>query len=221
MCLHAPSLSLLSRPPLAPSRSKLHTCKSCGQAGERGSKDGELVPCRRCPQAWHRRCLPSNLPLARYSADGARVWLADFDEEQGGLGQGVLGAGRAFHAAHAGVAHPVLALLIPCQLFHLPTPGKWLDGVETSLLYCKRHPMDSKLGQAKFVRRLRKQAGQGGQVSWGSTNGWRSAVWYRASMLRRVPGRLKAHSVGVQVLTPLCLLFLSFWFLRCTRSHTC
>ncbi|KAI7842773.1 hypothetical protein COHA_003520 [Chlorella ohadii] len=113
--------------PGSPFACKLHTCKKCGQPAERGSKAGELVPCRRCPQAWHRRCLPPDLPLNREVQDGARVWLADYDEQQ----------------------------------------EAWLDGVETSLLYCKRHPMDPDTGQAKFVRRLRKAAERGqakGQV---------------------------------------------------------
>lgn len=68
--------------------SKLHACKACGQPAEHGSKEGELVPCRRCPQAWHRRCLPQDLPLARDSPPVARVWLADYDEETGGFEAG-------------------------------------------------------------------------------------------------------------------------------------
>ena len=68
--------------------SKLHACKACGQPAEHGSKEGELVPCRRCPQAWHRRCLPQDLPLARDSPPVARVWLADYDEGTRGVAAG-------------------------------------------------------------------------------------------------------------------------------------
>lgn len=55
--------------------------------------------------------------------------------------------------------------------------GKWLDGMETSLLYCKRHSIDPDTEQAKFVRRLRKAAAPGqarGQVSY-ADSAW--CVW--------------------------------------------
>ena len=69
--------------PRAPPCSPLHTCKACGGYAEDSADAGkqlELVPCRRCPVAYHRRCLPEELPRCRQP--GARVWLADYDEQQ-------------------------------------------------------------------------------------------------------------------------------------------
>ncbi|KAL4452599.1 hypothetical protein ABPG75_008261 [Micractinium tetrahymenae] len=63
----------------------LHTCTTCGGYAEEGpSKEGELVPCRRCPIAYHRRCLPADLPRCRDRPEGRllRVWLADYDEQE-------------------------------------------------------------------------------------------------------------------------------------------
>lgn len=42
------------------------------------------MPCRRCPIAYHRRCLPADLPRCRDPRQPLlpRVWLADYDEEQ-------------------------------------------------------------------------------------------------------------------------------------------
>eukprot|EP00887_Chlorella_sp_A99_P004772 scaffold4.g4772.t1 len=62
----------------------LHSCNKCGVQGASESK-GELVPCRRCPKAYHRACLPTPTKLPRDAvAAGAagrprRVWLADRD----------------------------------------------------------------------------------------------------------------------------------------------
>ncbi|KAL4857102.1 Protein ENHANCED DOWNY MILDEW 2 [Chlorella vulgaris] len=69
----------------------LHKCRACGQHGDAAAADkqGELVPCRRCPKAYHRRCLPDRLPRYRLGGAGPRVWLADYDEEQGGWLDGV------------------------------------------------------------------------------------------------------------------------------------
>ena len=41
------------------------------------NQDLELVPCRRCPVAYHRRCLPRDL---RDSLE-KRYWPADFNDE--------------------------------------------------------------------------------------------------------------------------------------------
>lgn len=147
------------------------------------------MPCRRCPQAWHRRCLPPDLPRNREVQDGARVWLADCDEQQGGL-MGVrldclwldchccalqVWFLQVWFLLSPGALATPRALPTPlikhCCVCFLPSEA-WLDGVETSLLYCKRHPMDPDTGQAKFVRRLRKAAERGqakGQVSCGSS----------------------------------------------------
>ena len=80
-----PFASPLSHP--VPRCSPLHTCKACGGYADDSPDDGkplELVPCRRCPVAYHRRCLPGDLPRCReHGRKGARVWLADYDEQQG------------------------------------------------------------------------------------------------------------------------------------------
>jgi hypothetical protein len=54
-----------------------HSCAECGGEGE--SKElGELVPCRRCPRAYHEGCIPPRM----YSDEQAqRVWLFKVDEE--------------------------------------------------------------------------------------------------------------------------------------------
>jgi hypothetical protein len=36
----------------------LHKCKLCGKAENKEDKDLQLAKCRRCPSAWHRKCLP-------------------------------------------------------------------------------------------------------------------------------------------------------------------
>lgn len=36
----------------------LHTCKACGEGENREVIDLNLVKCRRCPIAWHKKCLP-------------------------------------------------------------------------------------------------------------------------------------------------------------------
>lgn len=94
----------IDRPP-STRRSPLHTCKTCGGYAEGGpGKDGELVPCRRCPVAYHRRCLPADLPLCRDRQETPlpRVWLADYDEEAEcelpGAAHDGSAAGRAQHA---------------------------------------------------------------------------------------------------------------------------
>jgi hypothetical protein len=84
---HACSICDARPPPanLSALCSKLHTCGKCGGGADQASKDAELVPCRRCPLAYHRRCLLDNLPLERSKEPGKRprVWLADYDEKQG------------------------------------------------------------------------------------------------------------------------------------------
>lgn len=74
------SLTPLAYVPLTPllRRSKLHTCGTCKQPGDSDSK-GELVPCRRCPLAYHRHCVP--WALADPDATPRRVWLALLDED--------------------------------------------------------------------------------------------------------------------------------------------
>lgn len=67
-----------------PTYSKLHTCAKCGSGRDScADKALELVPCRRCPLAYHRRCLPAEMQRARDKVEGARVWLADQDESKG------------------------------------------------------------------------------------------------------------------------------------------
>lgn len=36
----------------------LHRCKKCGKGQEKKDKDLNLATCRRCPAAWHVKCLP-------------------------------------------------------------------------------------------------------------------------------------------------------------------
>ncbi|KAG0586072.1 hypothetical protein KC19_2G061600 [Ceratodon purpureus] len=57
----------------------LHRCKKCGKGEEKKERDLNLATCRRCPAAWHVKCLPRTL-----SFDGdeeshfeVRAWLLD------------------------------------------------------------------------------------------------------------------------------------------------
>ena len=150
--------------------SKLHTCRKCGGAADQASKDAELVPCRRCPLAYHRRCLPDNLPLERHREPGKRprVWLADYDEKQGERADKhclpccLLGAGRWLCTVGCSLKRrlsPAIAnlqclsavfLSLTClRAAAASAAGVWLDGVEQSLLYCRRHPLGDN-GQALF-----------------------------------------------------------------------
>ena len=36
----------------------LHRCKKCGKGEEKKERDLILATCRRCPAAWHVKCLP-------------------------------------------------------------------------------------------------------------------------------------------------------------------
>ena len=36
----------------------LHTCKECGKGEEKRKRKLNLATCRRCPSAWHLKCLP-------------------------------------------------------------------------------------------------------------------------------------------------------------------
>ena len=62
-------------------RSPLHTCKRCG-GSESDSNKGELVPCRRCPKAYHEHCMPA--PLLDTCIPGKnrvqRIWIAQFKD---------------------------------------------------------------------------------------------------------------------------------------------
>lgn len=63
-------------------RSPLHTCKKCG--GDQSDVKGELVPCRRCPKAFHEHCMPSSLlepPDDRKRENwNRRIWMALFED---------------------------------------------------------------------------------------------------------------------------------------------
>lgn len=56
--------------------SGLHSCanKQCKQVVQ---DCGELIPCRRCPEAYHEKCMPEDLLKVR---DG-RIWIADKDAD--------------------------------------------------------------------------------------------------------------------------------------------
>ncbi|DBA75188.1 TPA: hypothetical protein ACH3X1_010495 [Trebouxia sp. C0004] len=60
----------------------LHTCKKCGR--DQSDVKGELVPCRRCPKAFHERCMPSSLhepPDDRKRENWTRrIWMAQFED---------------------------------------------------------------------------------------------------------------------------------------------
>lgn len=36
----------------------LHKCKKCGKPEDKEVGDLKLARCRRCPQSWHKKCLP-------------------------------------------------------------------------------------------------------------------------------------------------------------------
>ena len=67
----------------------MHKCAACGEAVQEGN---ELVPCRRCPVAYHRTCIPPQL-LHHDPLDPARcprrVWLTEIDPATGKSVSGV------------------------------------------------------------------------------------------------------------------------------------
>ena len=75
------------------------------------------MPCRRCPLAYHRRCLPDNLPLERSREAGKRprVWLADSELQTDDDGNPIKGS------AYQSLTHP------PCCWLDVPAAaGGWL-----------------------------------------------------------------------------------------------
>jgi hypothetical protein len=76
----------------------LHSCGACGAQGDSPDDDkGELVPCRRCPVAFHRACIPQRL----YEDDQDRVWLYEADEEGNPLPGVTVGRSLLYCAKHA------------------------------------------------------------------------------------------------------------------------
>jgi hypothetical protein len=71
-----------------------HACRACGDAAEPGKRNGMLVPCRRCPDAYHKRCLP----VALATASPQRVWLSLRD---GGDAQDVVNTSLLYCLAHS------------------------------------------------------------------------------------------------------------------------
>ncbi|KAK9844902.1 hypothetical protein WJX74_008431 [Apatococcus lobatus] len=63
----------------APFACPLHKCKSCGS--EEDGQRNEIVPCRRCPTAYHQQCAPKSLR----NGDLQRIWIqkSDTDGEEG------------------------------------------------------------------------------------------------------------------------------------------
>ncbi|CAK9196765.1 unnamed protein product [Sphagnum troendelagicum] len=54
----------------------LHKCKLCGKAENKEDKDLQLAKCRRCPSAWHRKCLPDYISFDDKGKEGQqRAWL--------------------------------------------------------------------------------------------------------------------------------------------------
>lgn len=62
--------------------SPLHTCRKCGK--DQSDMKGELVPCRRCPKAFHEHCMPSSLlepPNDRKRESWKRrIWMTQFED---------------------------------------------------------------------------------------------------------------------------------------------
>lgn len=60
----------------------LHSCKHCGE--DHSTPQNELIPCRRCPKAYHEHCMPQQLcsPLDEKKSRSfkQRVWRAQFDD---------------------------------------------------------------------------------------------------------------------------------------------
>ncbi|KAL3133843.1 hypothetical protein ABBQ32_008313 [Trebouxia sp. C0010 RCD-2024] len=56
----------------------LHTCKRCG-GDESNTGKGELVPCRRCPKAFHEHCMPASLLDLPGKNGKQRIWIAHFE----------------------------------------------------------------------------------------------------------------------------------------------
>lgn len=57
--------------------SPLHTCRSCG-GDESDTGKGELIPCRRCPKAFHEHCMPRSLLDLPGKNRKQRIWVAQF-----------------------------------------------------------------------------------------------------------------------------------------------
>jgi hypothetical protein len=53
----------------------LHTCKKCGKSDNAAFGTRELIPCRRCPTAYHEECMPDDL----FFAQPKRVWQPHLD----------------------------------------------------------------------------------------------------------------------------------------------
>ncbi len=56
-------------------RSPQHTCDVCKQGADATDK-GQLIPCARCPVAYHLHCLPPEI----LDSPNHRVWLNDKGE---------------------------------------------------------------------------------------------------------------------------------------------
>ena len=63
--------------------SPLHFCKHCGE--DHSTAQNELIPCRRCPKAYHEHCMPQQLctPLDEKKSRSfkQRIWRAQFDDD--------------------------------------------------------------------------------------------------------------------------------------------
>ena len=56
--------------------SPLHVCKRCGEM--ENEEKGMVIPCRRCPVAYHAHCLPKKF----LNSPVTRVWLSKKDVEE-------------------------------------------------------------------------------------------------------------------------------------------
>ena len=64
-----------------------HICafKGTPQCKVGDTDDAELIPCRRCPVAYHMECIPKQIMSSKHKARGKRVWIAKGRCADGGL----------------------------------------------------------------------------------------------------------------------------------------
>lgn len=74
---HAACLNMTEEDMQAAFLCPLHTCRSCG-GDESDTGKGELIPCRRCPKAFHEHCMPRSLLDLPGKNRKQRIWVAQF-----------------------------------------------------------------------------------------------------------------------------------------------
>ncbi|KAL6905880.1 hypothetical protein ACP4OV_003481 [Aristida adscensionis] len=52
----------------------MHECTACKEGEDKNDKDMQFAVCRRCPTAYHRKCLPSDIPLKNCKGRMQRAW---------------------------------------------------------------------------------------------------------------------------------------------------